>query len=333
MTIKIVFFGTPQFAVPSLNGLLNEPDIAVQAVVTQPDKPRGRGKKLIPSAVKQVALENNLPVWQPHRVKKEPETLELLRQTEADFFVVVAYGQILSLEILNMPKFGSINAHGSILPQYRGAAPIQWSLYNGDRETGITTMLMDEGMDTGAMLLTAYTDVELLENAQQLGIRLAEIGADILPETLFAVAEGSIQPIPQNNEQATYAPLIQKGDYTLDWSRPAIALHNQIRAFYPNCIATFRDKPLKILATVPLGEPYWTQLPPSLQILQQQYPDLSQSTGKPGEILGFAKKLGAIVQTGEGLLLLQEVQLAGKKPQSGWDFVNGMRLSVGEVLV
>ncbi|MBE9115711.1 methionyl-tRNA formyltransferase [Lusitaniella coriacea LEGE 07157] len=331
--MKIVFFGTPQFAVPSLNGLLNEPDIAVQAVVTQPDKPRGRGKKLIPSAVKQVALENNLPVWQPHRVKKEPETLELLRQTEADFFVVVAYGQILSLEILNMPKFGSINAHGSILPQYRGAAPIQWSLYNGDRETGITTMLMDEGMDTGAMLLTAYTDVELLENAQQLGIRLAEIGADILPETLFAVAEGSIQPIPQNNEQATYAPLIQKGDYTLDWSRPAIALHNQIRAFYPNCIATFRDKPLKILATVPLGEPYWTQLPPSLQILQQQYPDLSQSTGKPGEILGFAKKLGAIVQTGEGLLLLQEVQLAGKKPQSGWDFVNGMRLSVGEVLV
>ncbi|MGD2183943.1 methionyl-tRNA formyltransferase [Lusitaniella coriacea LEGE 07167] len=333
MTIKIVFFGTPQFAVPSLNGLLNEPDIAVQAVVTQPDKPRGRGKKLIPSAVKQVALENNLPVWQPHRVKKEPETLELLRQTEADFFVVVAYGQILSLEILNMPKFGSINAHGSILPQYRGAAPIQWSLYNGDRETGITAMLMDEGMDTGAMLLTAYTDVELLENAQQLGIRLAEIGADILPETLFAVAEGSIQPIPQNNEQATYAPLIQKGDYTLDWSRPAIALHNQIRAFYPNCIATFRDKPLKILATIPLGEPYWTQLPPALQILQQQYPDLSQSTGKPGEILGFAKKLGAIVQTGEGLLLLQEVQLAGKKPQSGWDFVNGMRLSVGEVLV
>ncbi|WP_426777766.1 methionyl-tRNA formyltransferase [Lusitaniella coriacea] len=331
--MKIVFFGTPQFAVPSLNGLLNEPDIAVQAVVTQPDKPRGRGKKLIPSAVKQVALENNLPVWQPHRVKKEPETLELLRQTEADFFVVVAYGQILSLEILNMPKFGSINAHGSILPQYRGAAPIQWSLYNGDRETGITAMLMDEGMDTGAMLLTAYTDVELLENAQQLGIRLAEIGADILPETLFAVAEGSIQPIPQNNEQATYAPLIQKGDYTLDWSRPAIALHNQIRAFYPNCIATFRDKPLKILATIPLGEPYWTQLPPALQILQQQYPDLSQSTGKPGEILGFAKKLGAIVQTGEGLLLLQEVQLAGKKPQSGWDFVNGMRLSVGEVLV
>lgn len=331
--MKIVFFGTPQFAVPSLKYLLDEPRIEVQAIVTQPDKPRGRGKKLIPSAVKQVALERDLPVWQPHRIKKDPETLDLLHQTEADFFVVVAYGQILSSEILNMPKFGCINAHGSILPQYRGAAPIQWSLYNGDRETGITAMLMDEGMDTGAMLMTAYTDVGLLENAQQLGIRLAEIGADILPETLFAVSEGGIQPIPQNNEQATYAPLIKKGDYTLDWSRPAIALHNQIRAFYPNCVATFRDKPLKILATVPLGEPYWSQLPPSFQNLQQQYPDLLKSPGKPGEIVGFAKKLGAILQTGEGLLLLQEVQLAGKKPQSGWDFVNGMRLSVGEVLV
>ncbi|NEQ21603.1 MAG: methionyl-tRNA formyltransferase, partial [Microcoleus sp. SIO2G3] len=166
--MRVVFFGTPQFAVPSLERLVNHPKFEVLGVVTQPDKRRGRGNQLTPSPVKAVALTHQLPVWQPKRVKKNAETLTQLSQTEADVFVVVAYGQILSQEILDMPKLGCINVHGSILPKYRGAAPIQWCLYHGETETGITTMLMDAGMDTGAMLLKAYTPIQLLDNAHQL---------------------------------------------------------------------------------------------------------------------------------------------------------------------
>ena len=171
--MKIVFFGTPQFAVPSLVSLLQHPDIEVVAVVTQPDKKRGRGNKILPSAVKKVALEHNLPIWQPTRIKKDQETLDKLQATSADAFVVVAYGQILSTAILQMPKLGCINVHGSLLPEYRGAAPIQWSIYNGDIETGITTMLMDEGMDTGDILLKATTPIGILDDAHQLASQLA----------------------------------------------------------------------------------------------------------------------------------------------------------------
>ena len=174
--MQVIFFGTPQFAVPSLERLLLRPEFEVLAVVTQPDKRRGRGQRTIPSAVKKVALEHQLPVWQPQRIKKDAETLAKLKQASADAFVVVAYGQILSPEILAMPKLGCINVHGSILPKYRGAAPIQWSLYHGETETGVTTMLMDEGMDTGAMLLKAYTPVGLLDSAHQVAARLASGG-------------------------------------------------------------------------------------------------------------------------------------------------------------
>ena len=330
--MQVIFFGTPQFAVPSLERLLAHPEFEVIAVVTQPDKRRGRGNQTIPSAVKKVALEHQLPVWQPQRIKKDPETLAKLKEASADAFVVVAYGQILSPEILAMPKLGCINVHGSILPKYRGAAPIQWSLYHGDRETGIATMLMDEGMDTGAMLLKAYTPVGLLDNAHQVAATLASQGADLLVETLLKLERQEIQPIPQDSAQATYAPLIQKADYNLDWSRPAIALHNQVRGFYPDCVASFRGKPLKVMATVPLGGAYWLQLPPEFQKLEQQWSELSSLTGQPGEVVSKLKNFGPLVQTGEGLLLLRDVQLAGKRPQSGWDFVNGTRLSVGEVL-
>lgn len=330
--MKIVFFGTPEFAVPTLQRLLDRPDCEVLAVVTQPDKRRGRGNQLIPSPVKTLALEHQRPVWQPERVKKDTETLDQLRQTQADVFVVVAYGQILSQEILEMPRLGCINVHGSILPQYRGAAPIQWCLYNGETETGITTMLMDAGMDTGPMLLKAYTPIGLLDTAQDLAKTLAEMGADLLVETLLKLERQEIQPIVQDSAQATYAPLIKKPDYSLDWSRPAIALHNQIRGFYPDCVATFRGNALKIIATAPLNSANWTQLPPELQALASDLPALSSHGGRPGEVASIAKQMGPIIQTGEGLLLLREVQLAGKRPQSGWDFANGMRLTVGEVL-
>ena len=329
--MKIVFFGTPQFAVPTLEKLLNHSEFEVLAVVTQPDKRRERGNKLTPTPVKAIATAHNLPVWQPERVKKDTETLTQLKQLGADVFVVVAYGQILSSKILNMPKLACINVHGSILPKYRGAAPIQWCLYNGESETGITTMLMDVGMDTGAMLQIATTPIGLLDNAQDLADRLAAIGGDLLVETLLKLERQEIQPIPQDNLAATYAPLIQKQDYALDWSKSAIQLHNQIRGFYPNCTATFRNNLLKITASAPLGSVGDRNLPPELQELVHKLPDLSNLSDKPGVVVSITKGIGAIVQTGEGLLLLREVQLAGKRPQSGWDFVNGTRLTVGEV--
>ena len=328
--MKVVFFGTPQFAVPTLEKLLNHPEFEVLAVVTQPDKRRERGNQLTPSPIKTVTTAVNLPVWQPQRLKKDSETLTQLKKSEADVFVVVAYGQILSQEILDMPKLGCINVHGSILPKYRGAAPIQWCLHNGERETGITTMLMDAGMDTGAMLLKATTPIELLDNAQDLADKLAVVGADLLVETLFKLERQEIELIPQENSEATYAPLIKKPDYKLDWSKSAIQLHNQIRGFYPNCTATFRNQPLKITATAPLGSAFWCELPPELQELKHKLP-VSTRSSSFGEVVSIAKGIGAIAQTGDGLLLLREVQLAGKRPQSGWDFVNGTRLTVGEV--
>ncbi|MBC1219460.1 methionyl-tRNA formyltransferase [Nostoc sp. UCD121] len=328
--MKIVFFGTPQFAVPTLEKLLNHSKFDVLAVVTQPDKRRERGNKLTPSPVKAIATARGLPVWQPEKVKKDTKTLAKLKELDADVFVVVAYGQILSSKILKMPKLGCINVHGSILPKYRGAAPIQWCLYNGEKETGITTMLMDVGMDTGPMLEIATTPIGLLDNTQDLAERLAAIGGDLLVETLLKLERQEIQPIPQDNLAATYAPLIQKEDYGLDWSKSAIQLHNQIRGFYPNCTATFRNNLLKITASAPLSF-VGDRIPPGLQELIPKLPDLSNVSDKPGVVVNITKGIGAIVQTGEGLLLLREVQLAGKRPQSGWDFVNGTRLTVGEV--
>lgn len=330
--MKIIFFGTPQFAVPSLERLIAEPDFAVLAVVTQPDKRRGRGNQLLPSPVKTVAIAHNLPIYQPKRVKKAAETLEKLRSAQADVFVVVAYGQILSPEILAMPRFGCVNAHGSILPKYRGAAPIQWSLVHGESETGITTMLMDAGMDTGPMLLEARTPIGLLETADDLVRRLAGLSADLLVETLPKLQQQTIQPIPQADDQATYAPPIQKSDYALDWSKAAIALHNQIRGFYPNCFTQFRGELLKVIATAPLGPDYWAQLPPEWQALESEWASLSQQTAPTGAIVQLAKGSGPIVQTGNGLLLLREVQQAGKRAQTGTDFANGTRLAIGERL-
>ncbi|MFQ4143397.1 methionyl-tRNA formyltransferase [Chlorogloeopsis sp. ULAP02] len=330
--MKVVFFGTPQFAVPTLEKLLKHSNFEVLAVVTQPDKRRGRGNQLTPPPIKTIATTHDLPVWQPQRVKKDVETLNQLKAIGADVFVVVAYGQILSQEILDIPKLGCINVHGSILPKYRGAAPIQWCLYNGEKETGITTMLMDEGMDTGAMLLKATTPITLLENAQDLAEKLAVIGADLLIETLLKLGCGEIEPIPQQNSEATYAPLIKKEDYLLDWSNSAIKLHNQIRGFYPNCTTSFRNQPLKISVCAPLGSAHWQELPLEIQEVSRKLQDLSIASGRAGEVVSIAKGMGAIVQTGEGLLLLREVQLPGKRPQSGCDFVNGARVTIGEVL-
>ena len=331
--MRVIFFGTPQFAVPTLEALIEHPDFEVIAVVTQPDKRRGRGSKTIPSAIKKVAIEHDINVWQPKSVKKNRETLNKLQQAEADAFVVVAYGQILSKEILDMPKLGCINVHGSLLPQYRGAAPIQWSIYNGDTETGITTMLMDEGMDTGEMLLKATTPINLLDNTVDVAIKLAHQGGDLLIETLQKLAAGAITPVPQNDAEATYARLIEKSDYTIDWNQDALSIHNQVRAFYPNCVTTFRQQQLKVKATVPLIESKLHLLPSEYEPIKQQWQNIANLSGNNAEVVTTIKNFGAVIQTQAGFLLLREVQLAGKKAQSGWDFVNGMRVRVGEILV
>ncbi|MDJ0600451.1 MAG: methionyl-tRNA formyltransferase [Crocosphaera sp.] len=330
--MQVIFFGTPQFAVPTLQKLLDHPQYNVIGVITQPDKRRGRGKQLIPSAVKKVALNYNIPIWQPKRIKKDQDTLFQLKNSQADVFVVVAYGQILSSEILQMPRLGCINVHGSILPQYRGAAPIQWCLYNGDRQTGITTMLMDEGMDTGDMLLKAYTDINLFNNAYEIAEKLANQGADLLIETLEKLEANKIEPTPQNNDEATYASLINKDDFIIDWNQSAIAIHNQVRGFYPNCFTSFRDDKLKIIATIPIEDDYLQALDENFEGLKKQKEALGKNVGKPGEVVSIMKHFGPILQTGEGLLLLSEIQRSGKRPQSGWDLVNGTHLKVGEIL-
>ncbi|CAA9355402.1 Methionyl-tRNA formyltransferase [uncultured Microcoleus sp.] len=329
--MKIVFFGTPDFAVPTLSSLLSHPEFEVVGVVTQPDKRRGRGNQLMPSPVKDVALNHSLPVWQPPRIKKDAETLAKLREAEADVFVVVAYGQILSQEILDIPSLACVNVHGSILPKYRGAAPIQRCLFDGEKTTGITTMLMDAGMDTGAMLLKAFAGISLLDNADSLADRLAEIGADLLVETLVKLRDDKVKAVAQDDAEATYAPMIKSADYVLDWSKSARSLHNQVRGFFPDCTTTFRGNSLKVMATVPVGPEYWLQLPPDLRVLEREWPVLAELSGANGEVVKVVKGLGAIVQTGDGLLLLREVQLPGKKVQSGVDFANGTRLAVGEI--
>jgi methionyl-tRNA formyltransferase len=321
--IKTIFFGTPQFAVPSLLRLLGDDRFDVIAVVTQPDRRRGRGNDLVPSPIKQVAVDHNLPVYQPDRIKRDEPTLAALAAHQADAFAVVAYGQILSPQILAMPRLGCVNGHGSLLPAYRGAAPIQWSIVDGQTETGVTTMLMDEGMDTGAMLLRSTMPIGLLDNADQVAQTMSDLGADLLAETLVKLDRGEVLPIPQNNDQATYARLIQKADYGIDWSRSAWAIHNQVRGFYPNVATSLRGQVLKVLGTIPVGDSRF-------ELADWVVP--GDSDLEPGTIVDVVKGVGPVVATGDGFLGLVTVQPIGKKPQGGMDLVNGLRVAIGENL-
>ncbi|MGB3294521.1 MAG: methionyl-tRNA formyltransferase [Phormidesmis sp.] len=334
--MKIVFFGTPAFAVPSLKRLLVPSDLEVVAVVTQPDKRRGRGGKVTPCPVKATVLgatgTSQIPIWQPARIKKDVETLAQLKALQADAFVVIAYGQILSQEILAMPRLGCVNAHGSLLPAYRGAAPIQWSLVNGEMETGVTTMLMDVGMDTGPMLMKETVPIDLMDNAWQIAEKLSKLSANLLPTTLQKLQQQLIRPVPQDDERATYAPLIQKADYQIDWRKSAKALHDQVRGFYPNCVTSFQGSPLKVSATVPLAQTCWDQLPPELAAMRSLYEAAEiASNAQPGTVVTVLKNYGPVIQTGSDRLLLWEVKPAGKKTLSGWDFANGSRVEVGEM--
>ncbi|MCA6585385.1 MAG: methionyl-tRNA formyltransferase [Pseudanabaena sp. M051S1SP1A06QC] len=310
--MRVVFFGTPDFAVPSLEKLLSEPDFELVGVVSQPDTRRGRGNQVTPSPVKAATIAKNpkLRIWQPDRMKKDQQVLEELVATNADVFVVVAYGQILSKKILNMPRYGCINVHGSLLPKYRGAAPIQWAIANGESMTGVTTMQMDAGIDTGAMLLKAELEILPEDNTDTLSTKLANLGADLLIDTLSSL--DTIKPEPQDDALSCYSPMIGREDWQLDWSKESITLHNRIRAFYPNCYTDFRGQRLKITKS---------------EVIESA--DNLDNIGKIVEIL---KSKGFGLQTGKGLLLITEVQPAGKKLQSGWDFVNGARIAIGESL-
>ncbi len=336
MPLNVVFFGTPQFAVPCLEALLRDDRFEVMGCVTQPDKRRGRGGKTTPSPVKAVALEQGLTVWQPPRIKKDPETLGQLDALQADVFVVVAYGQILSKQILDMPRLGCVNVHGSLLPEYRGAAPIQWSIVHGKPETGVTTMQMDEGMDTGDMLLVSKMPIGPEDTAWTVAEQMSALGAETLVKTLVALGAGTVTATPQNSEAATYAPLIKKEDYGLDWSKSALALHNQVRGFYPSCSGSFRGDAIKVLETLPLDQPElaWSggckaAFETWAKVSEQTQPEGLGQT--PGQIIAVLKGVGAVVQTGAGPLLLRQVKPAGKKAMSGGDFVNGLRVEQGEM--
>jgi methionyl-tRNA formyltransferase len=302
--MRLIFFGTPDYAVPSLTALLAEPSLEVVGVVSQPDRPQGRGQKIVPTPVKALAQAKGIPLWQPERLRKDESALQALDDLKADFFVVVAYGQILSPQVLAMPAKGCINGHASLLPKYRGAAPIQWCLYHGEAETGVTTMLMDAGMDTGPMLLKTAFSLPIDWNAQQLADKLSGFTAELLIQTLLQFDQ--IVPEPQDPSQSSSAPLIRKEQYWLDWQGP---VHNQVRAFYPYVYTFHQKERLRILETMP-----------------------HPSQGDCGVVLEVLKNQGFIVGTGTGAVLVLQVQPASKNPQSAWDYARARDLVAGEVL-
>lgn len=305
--MRIVFMGTPDFAVGALQALV-EAGHQVVAVVTQPDKPKGRGKEMQVTPVKACAMKHNIPVFQPAKVKT-PEAVEILRGYEAELFVVAAFGQILSKEILDMPKFGCINIHASLLPKYRGAAPIQWAIIQGEKETGVTLMQMDEGLDTGAMLAKCVVPIEATDTGESLFDKLALAGAKLLIDTLPAVEAGTLNPQPQKDEESCYARMIKKEMGRLDWKKSAAELERLVRGLnsWPSAFTYLNGKTLKIWeAAVEAGN----------------------STKKPGEVAEVTKE-AIKVQTGEGLLVLKNVQLEGKKRMDVKAFLLGYPLEAG----
>ncbi|MBI5187829.1 MAG: methionyl-tRNA formyltransferase [Nitrospirae bacterium] len=302
--MRIVFFGTPQFAVPSLNKLLQSGEKVI-AVVTQPDKKKGRGRILSPPPVKEFALNRGIRVLQPTSIK-DPEFINELSTMKPEIIVVVAYGKILSAQILKLPSFGCINVHASLLPKYRGAAPIQWAIINAEKKTGITTMLMDEGLDTGGILLQEETEIAADDNAETLSKRLAEIGASLLIKTIKGIKDGSIKPIPQV-ETPSYATPLKKEDGRVNWLKTATEIFNFVRGMYPwpgaYCyLNRERIKIIKVKAIEGSG-----------------IPNRIEKAGE-GEL---------IVGTVKGLISIIELQPEGKKSMSAAAFLQGRHVKEG----
>ena len=306
---RIVFFGTPFFAVPSLQTLALGPDEVV-AVVTQPDREKGRGRKVVPSPVKEFALQKGIFLSQPEKVKDEAFQ-ETLRNLNPYLFIVVAYGQILPKSLLTIPKLGAVNVHASLLPKYRGPAPIAWAILNGEKKTGVTTMMMDEGMDTGDLLLQSEIPIGEDETTEILHDRLASLGAQVLMDTLKRVKTGEIRPIPQDQSKATYVPMLKKEDGRIDWGREGEVIDRQVRAFrpWPGAYTEWRGRLLKIYK----GE------------VRE-----GKKTGKAGTVLWVSTNF-IEVETGRDSYLIKEVQLEGKRRMPVRDFLAGHPISVGTV--
>src|SRR5580693_3197801 len=315
--MKVVFCGTPQFAVPTLKHLLTQPDFEIAAVITQPDRPSGRGMHVFFSPVKEAALAGGVPVHQPAKIRS-PESQEFLQAIAPDVIVIIAYGQIIPARLLPIPKLGWINLHASLLPRYRGAAPINWAIVNGERKTGVTSMRIDAGMDTGEMLLQREIEIGPRETAPELAARMSELGAPLMTETLRGLAAGTISPRPQAHELASSAPLLKKEDGRLDWSRSAQEIFNRIRGFapWPGAYTSFRGQTCHIWgepAPADLGEERRKQAKPNVA----------------GTLL--VERNAAMVHCGGATYLrLLGVKLEGRKRVSAAEFINGAHLFSGE---
>jgi len=307
--MRIVFCGTPAFAVPTLKAILADPGHSVVAVITQPDRPRGRGQEISFSSVKEMALEAGIPVRQPVKIRA-PEARELLQTFEPECFVIIAYGQIIPAGLLPISRCGWINLHASLLPKYRGAAPINWAIANGETITGLTTMRIDAGMDTGDMLLQEEIAILPAETAPELAARMAEVGAKLMMETLRGLPDGLVTPKKQNDALATYAPLLKKEDGRIDWERPALEIFNRMRGFepWPGAYTAFRGKSCHVW-----GEP------------ARQ----GQAPAAPGTLLLEGGDLR--VACGDATVLrVLTVKLEGRAKVSAQEFVNGARLAKEE---
>jgi methionyl-tRNA formyltransferase len=298
--MRVVFLGTPEFAVPSLHALISSGH-EVLAVFTQPDRPKGRGTQLAESPVKSAARAAGLTILQPERIRR-PETVELLKGLAPELMVVVGYGQIIPQTIIDLPKHGILNVHASLLPKYRGAAPIQWAIANGEAQTGVTIMQIDAGLDTGDMLLKASVPIKPDETFPELSARLAPLGAGLLVEALQQIAASSIHREKQNEAEATYAPVLKKEDALIDWSRPARQIYNHLRGFvpWPGAYTIFRGQQLLVLSAR----------------VAEDFP------GTPGALRSKNRRLFAGCGENSALELL-EVQLSGKKRMSAQAFING----------
>lgn len=318
--MKVIFMGTPDFAVGTLRAII-EAGHEVSLVVTQPDKPKGRGGKMAISAVKEAALEYELPIFQPDRIRKE-ENIAYLREYEADVIVVVAFGQILPKEILEMPKYGCVNVHASLLPKYRGAAPIQWAVIAGEKVSGVTTMHMDEGLDTGAILLQRELELAEDETGGSLFDRLSQVGAELLVETLKGLEEGTISERAQDDSLASHTSIIKKSFGEIDFTKPAKEIECLIRGLnpWPSAFTHYNGKLLKIWKAQVLTEE---------EAKGQLSADFSEA--KAGEIVGITKH-SLFIKTGEGLLSVLELQLEGKKRMEIDAFLRGVQIKEGEIL-
>jgi len=320
VSLRIVFCGTPAFALPTFRHLIEQPDFLIEGVVTQPDRPHGRGRETSGSPVKNAAIEAGISVFQPEGIRSE-EAFDYFKRLSLDAVVIIAYGQIVPPQLIELPRLGWINLHASLLPRYRGAAPINWAIMSAETRTGVTTMRIDAGLDTGPTLLTHEVSIGVDETASELSERLAVAGAPLMAEALRKLDTGEIAPSPQDNSQATFAPLLKKEDGRIDWSLSAQTIYNRIRGLqpWPGTFTSFRAKTCHIWGR-PGAHTAGTTVSsiPSLDIKNEQ-----------GTILIRGSEI--FVACGEGTVLqLEFAQLEGRKRVTSRDFVNGARIEPGE---